>query len=64
MRNTKQLEKEKVVISVEIPVELYFRMKFEGERIGYRDMSKYHRDILLNHFSESRFEEEADDVES
>lgn len=48
MRTTKQLEKENVVISVEVPVEAYFRMKFEAERLGYKDMSKYLRPILVN----------------
>ena len=63
MRTTKQLEKEKVVISVEIPVELYYRMKFEGETLGYVDMSKYARSILANHFTEAGFDNNEEAVE-
>lgn len=59
MRTTKQLEKERVVISVEIPVELYYRMKFEGERLGFSKMSEYVRNILVNHFTSNDFNTEA-----
>lgn len=44
MKNSKQIEKEKVVISVEVPIEVYFRLKFAAEENKYKDLSKYIRD--------------------
>lgn len=58
MKSTKQIEKETVVVSVGVPVELYYRMKFEAEKHGYNDMSKYLRGLLINHFCEAGFSTE------
>lgn len=65
MKTSKQIERDSVVVAFQLPVEMYFRMKFEAEDNGYTDMSKYARDIFRNHFVEEGFKpKEADDVES
>ena len=65
MKTSKQIEKDSIVVAFQLPVELYFRMKFDAEAIGYKDMSKYARDIFKNYFIEKGFvtSEEANDAE-
>lgn len=55
MKTSKQIEKESLVVAFQLPIDLYFRMKFEAEKNGYTDMSKYARDIFKNHFIEEGF---------
>lgn len=55
MKTSKQIEKESLVVAFQLPIDLYFRMKFEAEKEGYADMSKYARDIFRNHFIEEGF---------
>ena len=47
MRTSKQIEQENIVTSFQLPVELYFRMKFDAEELGYKDMSKYLRERIV-----------------
>lgn len=47
MKTSKQIEKENVVVAFSLPVEMYFKMKFNAEELGYKDMSKYIREVLL-----------------
>lgn len=61
MRNSKQLEKERVVVSAAIPVELYFCLKFEGEKLNASNMSDCIRKLLERHFdNKAKAEQEAD----
>ena len=56
MKTSKQIENELVMCSFTAPAELYFKMKFEAEKLGYKDMAKYYRDSFRSHFVESRFD--------
>lgn len=55
MKTSKQIEKDSIIVAFQLPVELYFRMKFDAESAGYQDMSKYARDIFRNYFTEKGF---------
>lgn len=55
MKTSKQIENELVMCSFTAPAELYFKMKFEAEKLGYKDMAKYYRDHFKTHFIENGF---------
>ena len=55
MKTSKQIENELVMCSFTAPAELYFKMKFEAEKLGYKDMAKYYRDHFKTHFIENCF---------
>ena len=55
MKTSKQIENELVMCSFTAPAELYFKMKFEAEKLGYKDMAKYYRDHFKTHFVENGF---------
>ena len=52
MKTSKQIDRETVQITAQVPIDLYFRMKFEAESFGYKDMAKYIRAHFINYFSE------------
>lgn len=56
MKTTKQIDNMTVQITAPIPVDIYFRMKFEAEDSGYTDMAKYIRAHFINYFTEKGFE--------
>ena len=47
MKTSKQIGKESVNITVVLPVESYFRLKFEAEDAGYTTFSDFIRDRLI-----------------
>ena len=55
MKTTKQIDKENVQITAPVPIDVYFRMKFEAEDSGYSDMAKYIRAHFVNYFTEKGF---------
>lgn len=56
MKTSKQIDKETVQITAPVPIDIYFRMKFEAEDSGYTDMAKYIRAHFINYFTEKGFD--------
>ena len=56
MKTSKQIDKETVQITAPVPIDIYFRMKFEAEDSGYTDMAKYIRAHFINYFTETGFD--------
>ncbi len=46
MKSTKQIEKETVIVSVQLTANDYYWHLFEGERRGYKNMSEYLRGLM------------------
>ena len=55
MKTSKQIDKEMVQITAPVPIDIYFRMKFEAEAYGYQDMAKYMRAHFTNYFAETNY---------
>ena len=46
MKSTKQIEKETVIVSVQVTANDYYWHLFEAERRGYKNMSEYLRGLM------------------